>query len=235
MALIHRAQLQPSKLELIEPWLRARVWFVGDFSAALTSVVAYRFDDPEGEVGIETLLLRSGDGPVLQVPLTYRGAPLDGADDRLIGTMQHSVLGRRWVYDATGDPAYIAALATAAFRGGVQADEYVDVDGESVFRESTARVYGSGAAGGTVAVPPSPADVSTTEEPGATLVEAVVGGLGRSGRVRLLVVRAPDTSEARAIVSTAVSTAPDDSVTERLSGIWAGQPEPRVLALAFGL
>ncbi len=62
-------------------------------------------------MGVETLLVRVGEGPVLQVPLTYRGAPLPGGESALVGTMEHSVLGPRWVYDGTGDPVYVATLA----------------------------------------------------------------------------------------------------------------------------
>ncbi|MEI2826114.1 MAG: hypothetical protein V9F04_06650 [Dermatophilaceae bacterium] len=43
-------------------------------------------------------------------PLTYRSAPLAGADRALVGTIEHSVLGTRWVYDAPHDPAYVAEL-----------------------------------------------------------------------------------------------------------------------------
>jgi hypothetical protein len=58
------------------------------------SVSAYRFDDPAGEVGIETLLVRRGAGPVLQVPLTYRGAPLAGAEDARGGRRRSSLTCR---------------------------------------------------------------------------------------------------------------------------------------------
>ena len=75
MALLHRAQLSPSKLEVVGDLLASRAWFRG---GTLQAVGAYRFDDPEGEVGIETHLVRADDGPVLQVPLTYRAAPLPG-------------------------------------------------------------------------------------------------------------------------------------------------------------
>ena len=97
-------------------------------------MAAYRFDDPAGEVGIETLLVRAGAGPVHQVPLTYRGAPLPGADEWLVGTMEHSVLGTRWVYDACGDPVYAAALADAVLAGSGQAEEYFEVDGRREVR-----------------------------------------------------------------------------------------------------
>src|SRR5258706_8514918 len=112
MALLHQADLQPTKPELLAVWLPPRSWYQGPATPALKRAAAYRFDDPAGEVGIETILVQAGGGPVYQVPLTYRGAPLDGADRWLIGTTEHSVLGRRWVYDATGDPVYASTLAS---------------------------------------------------------------------------------------------------------------------------
>ena len=225
MALIHRAQLRPSKLELVELWLRTRPWFAGDSSATLTSVAAYRFDDPAGEVGIETLLVRAGDGPVLQVPLTYRDAPIEGGEAWLIGTMEHSVLGRRWTYDASGDPVYIAALAAAIFCGGTQADEYVDVDGELVFRESTATVAGSGSADAPAPALLSTSAFSTSDETVSTVVEA--------GSLRFVVLRTPGSPAAAAFVHTARTTA--GGVLEHLSGTWTGQTEPHILTLAVAL
>src|SRR5687767_1046232 len=111
MALLHRAEIRPTKLELLAAWLPGRSWYEGPAPGDVTRVSAYRFDDPAGDVGIETLLVRAGDGLLLQVPLTYRGAPLDGHDRWLVGTMEHSVLGRCWVYDGCGDPVYAAVLA----------------------------------------------------------------------------------------------------------------------------
>ena len=64
-------------------------------------------------MGVETLILADEAGPepvVYQVPLTYRGEPLGSADHALVGTMEHSVLGRRWVYDGPHDPVYAAQL-----------------------------------------------------------------------------------------------------------------------------
>jgi Maltokinase N-terminal cap domain len=94
MATIHNATLNPSKLTLLNAWLPSRTWFTG--VADVQRVGAYRFDDPAGEVGIESFLLQAGDGSVLHAPLTYRGAPLAGAEEFLVGTIEHSVLGRRW-------------------------------------------------------------------------------------------------------------------------------------------
>lgn len=143
MALIHRATLQPTKIELLTAWLPTRAWAAD--AGAVEPVGAYRFDDPAGEVGLEAHLVQGAGGVVLHVPLTYRAAPLPGADDALVGTMEHSVLGRRWVYDGCADPVWVAALARAVLAGAPQAEELVDVDGELVLREPTARVTGSGA------------------------------------------------------------------------------------------
>ena len=45
--------------------------------------------------------------------MTYRGAPLGGAKAHLIGTMDHSVLGTRWIYEATGDPVAVVCFMRA--------------------------------------------------------------------------------------------------------------------------
>ncbi|BCJ76085.1 hypothetical protein CS0771_56290 [Catellatospora sp. IY07-71] len=143
MALLHHADISPTKLELLAAWLPGRTWFSGD-AAAVERVAACRFDDPAGEVGIEMMMVRAGDGPVLHVPLTYRGAPLAGGEAFLIGTTEHSVLGKRWVYDACGDPVYVSALARAVLTGGTQAEEYFEVDGQKQVREPAMTVTGSG-------------------------------------------------------------------------------------------
>jgi hypothetical protein len=144
MALLHRADLNPTKLELLTGWLFDRPWYQGPPAAEVVRVGAYRFDDPAGVVGLETMLVRAGDGPVLQVPLSYRGAPLDGAGDFLIGTTEHSVLGRRWVYDACGDPVYAATLSRVIHSGGTQAEEFFEVDGKRETRAPGMVVSGSG-------------------------------------------------------------------------------------------
>ena len=120
MALIYDATLRPTKTEIIASWLPGTGWFAGPARPDVQAVAAFRWDDPAGEVGVETHLV-AVDGEVLQVPLTYRAAPLTGADDFLLGTMDHSVLGQRWVYDAVGDPVYAEALAAAVLDGREQA------------------------------------------------------------------------------------------------------------------
>src|ERR1700750_806168 len=101
MGIVYNATLSPSKRELVEAWLPSRPW-AGSRGIA-DKGAEDRFDDPEGEVGVETIVWRTDDGSLLQTPLTYRAAPLDGCEAFLVGTSEHSVLGDRWVYDGCGD------------------------------------------------------------------------------------------------------------------------------------
>ena len=144
MALVHRATLDPTKQELVEAWLPSQPWAAGRTIAE--KVAEYRFDDPEGEVGVETILWALDDGAVIQTPLTYRAAALDGAEASLVGTTEHSVLGSRWVYDGCGDPVWAATLATAILTGGSQAQMVIEHDGELVDVPARMQVRGSGAA-----------------------------------------------------------------------------------------
>lgn len=144
MAVLYNAELRPSKLELIESWLPTQEWYDGVTPPRLERVASYRFDDPEGAVGIETHLVRAADGRVFQVPLTYRGAPLDGAEQWLAGTMEHSVLGKRWVYDAVGDPVYTSIVTSVIGSGGTEADQFVRTDDGLTPMPNTAHVIGTG-------------------------------------------------------------------------------------------
>ncbi|MCZ2404272.1 hypothetical protein IV498_14070 [Paenarthrobacter sp. Z7-10] len=142
MAIIHRAELRPTKLELLQEWLPRQPWFPESGTTALGQVGSYRFDDPAGEVGMETIIVAAGSSTI-QVPLTYRAEPLDGAQAWLVGTMQHSVLGLIWVYDACADPIYVAALAATIMLGQPQAELYLEIEGhrkvlpQSVIVQST--------------------------------------------------------------------------------------------------
>lgn len=143
MAVLHRATLSPSKLELLTGWLAGRSW--SGRPGGLEQLGAYRFDDPAGEVGIESFLLGSSDGRVLHVPVTYRAAPVEGAEADLVGTMEHSVLGHRWVYDGCADPVWAAQLLSVVLTGGTQAALFLA--GGSDPLPATATVEGSGTAG----------------------------------------------------------------------------------------
>jgi hypothetical protein len=123
MAVIHRTTLTPTKLELIAPWLVTRPWYAGGPGGPrLAKAGGFRLDDPEGEVGVEFMAVTDAapaDPVAYHVPLTYRGAPLEGAGGVLLGTAEHGVLGRRWIYDGAHDPVLVAALV-ALLHGGAE-------------------------------------------------------------------------------------------------------------------
>ena len=202
MALIHRATIRPTKAELLADWVPTRPWGEERFDL----VGAYRFDDPDGEVGIETHVLSTADGQLLQVPLTYRAAPLDGADQYVVCTMEHSVLGRRWIYDATGDPVYAGVLASVLLAGVEQADEIVE--GSDAPREPSVRVTGSAARSGDL---PTVGDVSVSSDGSTTVMEL-------SGALRLVVCRRLDRQ----------ATPPHRE--SALTGTWSGLASPVLLA-----
>ena len=207
MAVVYQAEIRPTKLELLADWLPGQPWYPGEDRPDLQSAGSFRFDDPAGEVGIETLLVRAGAGPVLQVPLTYRAAPRPGGERGLITTLEHSVLGQRWVYDGCADPAYAAALAAAILGGGSHADVFVETAEGRVPREATFEVKGSGTAG---------LEVDALDEP-------VCSTEGDLTRVR--------TSGVELTIHRVVGSAPDavgEDGVETLTGIAVGD-ETRVL------
>ncbi|MFE6172039.1 1,4-alpha-glucan branching protein [Streptomyces sp. NPDC056464] len=113
MAIIHRTTLKPTKLELLTTWLPSRPWYGGAGEPRLAKAGGFRLDDPAGEVGIEFMVVTDEAGPEAVsylTPLTYRGAPLAGAEHALVGTTEHGVLGRRWAYDGCHDPVLVAEL-----------------------------------------------------------------------------------------------------------------------------
>ncbi|MCZ2524104.1 maltokinase N-terminal cap-like domain-containing protein [Streptomyces sp. HB2AG] len=182
MSVIHRTTMKPTKLELLAPWLPGRPWYLGaGGEPRLTRAGGFRLDDPQGEVGIEFMVAvdEAGDRPVAyQVPLTYRGAPLDGAEHALVGTSEHGVLGRRWIYDGVHDPVLLARL-------------FALLDGEAEPQQQsisntpdptvTARFTGAG--------PLSPAEVTdVTDGPHGTDVHARDAATG-PGRLTLRVNR----------------------------------------------
>jgi len=140
MAIVHRAELRPSKLELLAAWLPGCAWC--DAEGPIERISAFRFDDPAGEVGLETFIIGIGTAR-FHVPLTYRAAPLDGGV--LVGQLEHSVLGTRWVYDGPSDPIYVSTIRDAIVDGARDVDMVLD-DGTPVPRlEWWATAVGSGA------------------------------------------------------------------------------------------
>jgi hypothetical protein len=132
MAILHVANLMPSKLELITAWLETQPWGgVGEINVVGT----YRFDDPAGEVGVEAFVVRRGE-LLLHIPLTYRATPLEGGV--LVGNTEHSVLGTRWVYDGTSDPVAVGCFARALRGEQTQAEMEIWDGDQLVERRSSA-------------------------------------------------------------------------------------------------
>ena len=103
MAIVHSsATIRPTKRELLETVL----------GGSVEVLASYRFDDPAGEVGVEAFVVRRGE-ETKHVVFTYRGAPLEGDEARLVSTMEHSELGPRWVYDGTTDPVALDCFGRA--------------------------------------------------------------------------------------------------------------------------
>jgi hypothetical protein len=130
MATIHRTTMVPGKLDLLGTWLPGRPWYRDTGRPpALTRAGGFRLDDPAGEVGIEFVFVTDthGAGTTYSVPLTYRGAPLPEAEPGLLGTSEHGVLGRRWIYDGAHDPVAVTQLL-AFLRGEVDAQHQDESD-----------------------------------------------------------------------------------------------------------
>lgn len=101
------ATLTPHFKEFLPDWISRQSWYPGTGAPDLQAVGFYRLEDPDGEVGMEAHVVSDGES-VLHLPMTYRGAPLDGG--ALIATAEHSELGTRWIYDATTDPVWRTEL-----------------------------------------------------------------------------------------------------------------------------
>jgi hypothetical protein len=175
MAVIHQTSVKPTKLELLTAWLPSRPWYHGGAGEPrLTKAGGFRLDDPQGEVGIEFIVVTDTAGPdpvQLLVPLTYRGAPLDGAEHALVGTMEHGVLGRRWVYDGCQDPVAAAQLA-ALLDGRAQAQDQNASDVPD--RDITASYTGES---------PLPTELTATDDQDGTVLTAPHGPTLRVHRV----------------------------------------------------
>ena len=211
MAVIYDAQLRPSKIEMLRDWVSAQPWLGDSDASNIEPAGAYRFDDPEGEVGVETHLLGTADGKLIQVPVTYRGAALIGAETSLITTMQHSVLGTRWVYDACGDPVYARALAATILTGGTQADLELVTETGTKRHVSTTQVWGSG-------VPDAAVSIVTS----VTYVNEVSRSVIIAGDLQLAILRTIGNENA---------TLRADSQT--LLGTWPGHDVPSLLAFVL--
>lgn len=108
IAEIYNAELSPGKDDI-----------AARFGGVVTLLGGYRLVDPDGDVGIEVLVGSDIDGRSVQIPLTYRGAEIDA--EHTLTTMEHSVLGKRWVSNALGDPVAVAEFIRCILEGDNEA------------------------------------------------------------------------------------------------------------------
>ncbi|MCW4465171.1 hypothetical protein OK351_06600 [Glutamicibacter sp. MNS18] len=109
MGIIYATTMDPTKTELLTAWLPGQDFFVGTGIPQLETLGGFRLEDPAGEVGMEFILAvdrQDAENVLYHLPLSYRGAPIEAAEEHLLGTSEHGVLGLRYIYDAAGDPVW---------------------------------------------------------------------------------------------------------------------------------
>jgi Maltokinase N-terminal cap domain len=204
MAIIHRTTLTPGKLELLADWMPAQPWYRRGRDPELAKAGGFRLDDPEGEVGIEFMVVTDGSGDSgvsYLVPLTYRAAALAGADAALVGTTEHGVLGRRWVYDGLADPVLVGQLvALVQGRAEPQAQSLSDTADPTVTCVPVAGEVPLAVESAVAANGPSGTElrVDAVREEGTVDAEDTVGADGaRGGRLVITVNRVlwPDVAD----------------------------------------
>lgn len=159
IAEIHAATLTPPKQDALRTWLND-----------VTLSGAYRLVDTNGEVGIEGNIGTDADGRLVQIPVTYRGEST-GAE---FTTLEHSVLGQRYVTKALEDPVAVAEYARLILAGDTDADRY---DG----KPTALHLQGSGH-NDQVAVTDVVIEQATEE---SVRANGKINGVGRSFELRL--------------------------------------------------
>jgi 1,4-alpha-glucan branching enzyme len=112
--------------EILTEWLPSQRWFPAKGKDISLAVVGGSvLDDPTGQAALEVNFLAATSGrrtDVVSVPLSYRAEPLPEAASGLVGQVQHPELGKRWVYDATHDPAFVAVWVELMRTSGTSTD-----------------------------------------------------------------------------------------------------------------
>ena len=121
------AVLNPTKAEILHQQF-----------GPVTNIGAFRFVDPNGKVGIETLLVRETDGALLQFPVTYREQRI--SDTHEVGTTEHSHLGTRHITKIVADPVAVTEIIRVILEGDTNVQRS---DGKT----SPYKIHGTGTAG----------------------------------------------------------------------------------------
>jgi hypothetical protein len=184
VAVIHNTTMSPAKLELLAAWLPAQPWYrQTGCEPELAKAGGFRLDDPLGEVGIEFMVVTDGPGSgatAYQVPLSYRAGALAGADGGLIGTSEHGVLGRRWIYDGVHDPVLLAQLV-ALIQGEAQPQAQNDSNTADLTVISQPVAAGS--------LTPVQSAVAVSGPPGTDLLMGIASAEGQVGELILRINR----------------------------------------------
>ena len=104
-ALVYAAELNPTKPEIARE------------HGGLTEIAgSYRLVDHRGDaVGIEALIGPGADGRLAQLPLSYRSDEVSASHTYV--ELDHSVLGRRFVSNALGDPVAVHEIIRTIVTG----------------------------------------------------------------------------------------------------------------------
>jgi maltokinase-like protein len=215
MAIIHSTTMSPTKLELLASWLPTQPWYRDQGREPdLARAGGFRLDDPQGEVGIEFMVVADGSGEravTYLVPMTYRASALASAHGALIGTAEHGVLGRRWIYDGVHDPVLVAQLVAL-----IQGD--AEPQAQSVSNTADPTVISEPVTSGSLTAVES----AVANEPSGTVLRVETASV-RGGRlvVRINRVLQPDGT---APVVPVVPVDPVVPVAPAASAAEAGQP-----------
>ncbi len=123
IAKMYDTTVVPSKEDI------ARAW-----AGSVNLKGSYRLvDTVDGEVGIEVLIATDLDGRMIQIPFSYRSEEIN--PEQTLSSVDHGVLGKRWVTNALGDPVAVREIIRTILTGddGATRDDgvaaYLDIRG----------------------------------------------------------------------------------------------------------
>ena len=104
-AIMYDTTVVPSKHEIAQEWT--------DYVDIQGS---YRLvDTVDGQVGVEVLISKDREGRLTQIPFSYRSEEI--APEHTLSTLEHGVLGKRWVTNALGDPVAVREFIRTILSG----------------------------------------------------------------------------------------------------------------------